>query len=160
MEKEIYDTKKKQEEREKSFVFSPSRCKRIEKIMNEVLEDICQRLENDDYRGLYWGDHNAVLDVDEYYKGENSSVRETISFWIANGETSLHFYEHDLFGEWIPDEYRTRLWQLLHDVKNANSLRMSYKDYLQHKEDKKTQEELEKQKEIEEAKKVLEKYKD
>ncbi len=158
MEKIIYDTKEKQNEREKDFVQSPKRIAIIENLLKEIVDDICDRLENDKYKDFSWGDYQAVIEFDTYYTEEYTYMSDRVQFWIANGVTSLRFYEHTYFGDVLPEEHQKKLWSVLNNTKNAIKARLPYKQYLEKIEDAKVQAEIQKADEIAEAKKVLEKY--
>lgn len=160
MEKEIFDTKEKQDEREKDFVQSPKRIAAIEAIITEVVDDICNRLENDKWQDFYWGDHTAHIVFDTYYRAEYTYMSDSVQFWVANGVDFLKFYEHAYFGDVLPKDIRARLWEILNIAKQAKKANLPYKEYLKRKDDAKVQFAITKAEEIAKAQAVLEKYKD
>lgn len=159
MGREILETKQKQQEREKGWVFSPPIRRKLDKIYAEVYRDIIERLKNDQFKEFHWGEHWLKIVFDEYYSSNYCSELESMDFWVASGEDFLHIDRNMYLPEYMEEEIKKEVWKVLCDVKNAQAIGMSYKDYQKNKSSEKTRAELEKQKEIQEAKKVLEKYK-
>lgn len=156
--KQIYTTEKERKQREQQFVMNPKRLKKLEAITNEIIEDITDRLVNDNYLHFHWGKHTLHIEFDRYHYKEYSIVTDSINLWIANGRSNFSFYEDVNLSNVLPGEKGDKLWKVVNDVKQAQKARLTYKEYIKHKDDAKTQAEIKKAEEIAKAKEVLEKY--
>lgn len=144
-------------EREKNYigVLKDKMLDRVKKLTNQVLDEIVKRVKNGEYGIFKYDEHTIYIEFDDYESETSWSNPDIIQFWIANGESHFDFYCEELY---VPTERRPELYKFFKDIKAANSLAITYDEYLARVKNEDLQKELERLDEIEKAKALLRKH--